>query len=118
METRSAPRIGDTGHAVAGVFSVTVQNDVGGHSALPKGRYRVRITKAFDDYETGCVLHGELVEERDLAAARRAGITGYTPEHYRRKAPALAAAIEKAAREFDPRRVFFSEHNYEPDRKS
>jgi hypothetical protein len=117
MRTKRIPEIGDRMVAIAGVFSVTVQNDVGGHSALPPGRYRVQITKTFEDYETGRVLHGELQEERDVAAARRSGTTGFTPDHYRRKAPTLAAAVEKAAREFNPRVVYFSEHNCEPDAK-
>jgi len=116
MKTQRIWEVGDEVIAVAGQFSVCITNDVGGTENLPKGRYRVRLTKQWNDYETGQVLHGELIEKDDIAKARKAGTTPWTPEHYRKEYPAnpgLALRAAKAKKEFNPKKVFFSGFNCE-----
>lgn len=80
MRIERIPEVGDTGFAVAekGLgSSVTFSNDVGGTEFMPPGRYHVRIVKTFEDYETGQVVHGELLEGKDRARAKRKGTTGF-----------------------------------------
>jgi hypothetical protein len=71
----------------------------------------VTVTKAFWDYETGWRFHGR-AEGPIVEEFRRQATSGYTPEHYRKEfanAPELAADAERAFREFDPAKVYFSE---------
>ena len=53
-----------------------ITNDVDGTEILPKGRYRVRITEGWEDYETGGHAKGYLLEDKAIAEARRRGTTG------------------------------------------
>src|SRR3546814_17223342 len=58
------PTGGDIGIVISKLYggslgymtNVSITNDVGGHSPLPEGRYMLRITMAWDDYETGRLL--------------------------------------------------------------
>lgn len=110
--------VGDECVAVAdGGYSVTIKNDIGGSGKLPKGRYLVRIVKEWDDDETGQVLHGVLLDEKDIEKARKAGTTPWTAEHYRReypKNPKLCEEVAQAKKTFNPKVVYFSEHSCEP----
>lgn len=117
MKTKQIWEVGDLCIAVADRFSVSITNDVGGTTTLPRGRYRVQIVKEWGDYETGQVIHGKLLDEKDIAKAKKAGTTPWTPEHYRREYPAnpsLAKEVAKAKKSFNPTIVYFSEHNCEP----
>lgn len=117
MATRTAkkPNVGDVGFAISklcGVsasdsMTVSVTNNVGGHSSLPVGRYPVRITKAWEDYETGRRLIGELLDPKDIETARKAGTTPYTPEHYVKCGADHVEKVKKALAEFDPKTVYF-----------
>lgn len=60
--------------------TLTFTNDCGGTAFLPKGKYLVRLNdRGFHDYETGAVLHGNLIDENQIDKARVIGITGYKP---------------------------------------
>ena len=72
---------------------VYIINDVGGTSELPAGQYMVEVTGGFHDYETGEIVHGRLLDEAEIEAAREAGTTGYATED---------------DRGFDPARVMFN----------
>lgn len=105
MRIERIPEVGDTGFAVAtkGLGScVTFSNDVGGTEFMPAGRFRVRIVKTFEDYETGQVVHGELLEAKDRARAKKAGTTGFAK-----------------GKRYDPRVVHFyaREFEFEPAAK-
>lgn len=85
----------------SGISNVMIQNEVGGSSWLPPGRYRVRVVHGFDDYETGRQLHGVLLDAQDVATARNVGTSKYpsTPK------------IEK----FDPGKVYFNADDFKPE---
>lgn len=59
--------------------AVHIHNDVGGTGELPPGRYKVRVDRSWDDYETGVRVVGTLIEEADIEIAIAAGTTGYAP---------------------------------------
>ena len=91
---------------------VTITNDVGGTTALPEGRYEVEVGKGWDDYETGAHFKGKLVKKADIAVARKAGTTGYKPEHYAERygeSSEVARRAAEAAKTFDPKTVYASE---------
>jgi hypothetical protein len=92
---------------------VSVTNDVGGTSALPVGRYAVRITKGWDDYETGRRLIGELLDPKDIETARKAGTTGRTPEEYVKYGADHVEKAKKAAADFNPKIVYFHGDEFE-----
>jgi hypothetical protein len=73
------------------VSEVCVTNDVDGTEILPKGRYKVRVTEGWKDYETGGHAKGFLLEEKDIVEARKRATTGLKPTN----------------RNFDPSRVYF-----------
>ncbi len=77
-------------------------NDAGGTSELPAGTYRVCVTRSFYDYEVGTRVIGTLVDDEDLATARRAGTTGYRtdPNPYR------PSTVYFTADQFVPEEVF------------
>jgi hypothetical protein len=95
---------------VSGTLCVT--NDVGGTTILDlPEELTVTVTKAFWDYETGWRFHGR-ASGPVLEVIRQQATTGYTADHYREKYPGnpqLAIDAEKAAREFDPSKIYFSE---------
>ena len=99
---------------------LSIQNDVGGHSDLPDGQYRVRVVKGWFDYESGKHYICELMDEKDVETARKIGTTGHTAGHFRLQFPTqphLAEGAEKAAREFNPRIVYVSQFNFKMDRR-
>lgn len=89
--------------------TVEIINDVGGTSWLPDGAYRVRVLSSLYDYETGIRFIGELLDERDIAVARRVGTTGFLPEDYRKYGNKHYKRTRRARRRFNPKRVHFSE---------
>lgn len=126
-KTTKKPVVGDVGIAVSKLCgthagdstTVSVTNDVGGHSSLPLGRYPVRITKTWDDYETGRRMIGELMFPKDIETARKAGTTGYTPEHYAKKCNAeFVENVKKALAAFDPKTVYFHGDDFTTDPKT
>lgn len=53
---------------------ISFTNSSGGTEMLPDGAYVVRLNnRGFYDYETGAVLHGNLLLEKDIEVARRVG---------------------------------------------
>ena len=90
------------------VREVSILNDTGGTEILPKGRYKVAVTRTWDDYETGGHGAGRLVRDEDIAVARKAGTTGYTPKDFGKYGEKMHMEVVKAAREFDPAKVYFS----------
>lgn len=52
-------------------------NDLGGTSQLPPGRYRIRLDRSFDDYETGVRCIGELVDDEAIEIATKTGTSGF-----------------------------------------
>ncbi len=86
------PKVGAVGFAVStgdgtsiGAPTVYFNNDVGGTSALPAGRYRVQVDRSWDDYETGVRVVGTLLDEADIETAIKTGTTGHatTTDPYR-----------------------------------
>lgn len=92
-----------------GFYGVTIKNDVGGTETLPKGRYKVMVTKQWEDYETGQRLIGTLQDEKDIAVARKKGTTGHAND------PRMATLVREQ-KPWDPKVVYFSEHHCEPMR--
>lgn len=74
-------------------------NDVSGTSKLPRGRYRVHLTREWDDYETGQRMVGILLDDEDLETARRIGTTGYS----------------ESDMPYAPSEVYFSGDQFTPD---
>lgn len=98
--------------------TVCTSYDSGGTCILNLGGndLEVTVTKAFWDYETGWRFHGR-AEGPFVEEFRRQATSGYTAEHYRKEyanAPELAADTERAFREFDPAKVYFSEFDLNP----
>lgn len=94
---------------------VCIRNDVGGTGELPVGTYRVRIVRSWHDEEIGWRCVGELLDAADVEASRRAGMTGYSPEHYKRYGVEHYVDVLRASREFDPGRVYFPLHDFRRD---
>jgi hypothetical protein len=59
---------------------VCIENDLGGTEILPKGKYKIIVTKQWDDYECGIRGIGTLVNKKDIEVSRKAGTTIYTPK--------------------------------------
>jgi hypothetical protein len=93
----------------------SICNDVGGTTNLPAGRFRVRLLESWRDPEIGTRCIGELIEPADIAVARQAGTTGYTPEDYRRFGDEFYERVAKEAQAFNPKRVFFALKDFTPD---
>lgn len=125
-KTTMKPVVGDVGVAVSKLcgthagdsMTVSVKNDVGGHSNLPEGRYLVRITKAWEDYETGRRLIGELMFQKDIETSRKAGTTGRAADEYAKYGSAHVEQVKKAAAEFDPKTVYFHGDDFTTDPKT
>jgi hypothetical protein len=109
-EYPSPVAVGDT----VTIGRVSATNDVGGTLLLDDMKdVEAVVTKAFWDYECGWRYHGKLVNEADVEAVRASGTTEWTPEHYKEKFPGIPDLVEsvtKAKAEFDPSKVYFSEH--------
>ena len=95
--------------------SVLIVNDVGGTVDLPLGTYRVRLLRSVYDYETGVNCTGQLLNPDDIQKARAAGTTGFRPDDYRKYGNEHYKRTLKAADEFDPSRVYFSDWDFTPD---
>jgi hypothetical protein len=125
-KTSKKPVVGDVGIAVSKLcgthagdsMTVSVTNDVGGHSSLPEGRYPVRITKTWDDYETGRRMIGELLFPKDIETARKAGTTGRTAEEYAKYGADHVEKVKKAAAAFDPKTVYFHGDDFTTEPKT
>lgn len=89
-----------------------MHNDVGGSCELPPGVYRVKVTKAWDDYETGQRCIGKLLDPKDIETARKTGTIDVS------KYPANVveqARERKAKTSFDPSIVYFQGTQLEAD---
>lgn len=106
---------GDICVAVAdGGFGVTLTNDMGGTQEMPKGRYKVRIVEAWEDDETGQRMRGELLDEKAVAKARKAGTTPFTPKVIGKQWPKVGKEVARTKKAFNPKIVYFSEFNCKP----
>lgn len=107
--------------------TMSFTNNVGGTEHLPKGRYLVRLNdRGFHDYETGAVLHGNLVDEKDIETARRIGTSEYGSEYWKEQVEAGEPHAQdhydrtlKAEQNFDPSYVMFHlrDDNFTPVKK-
>lgn len=118
---RAVEEVGLFGHVTckksfpdSDISDIMILNDVGGSSYLPPGRYKVRVVHGFDDEETGRRLHGELVDEKDIAIARKAGTTGYAGKV--KGARSGLELIDRDQKEYNPKKVYFSGRDFEPER--
>lgn len=76
-------------------WGISIVNDLGGTSTLPQGDYRVRVTRAWGDYEIGARCEGELLDHTSIEIARATGTTGYSPRVL-----------------FEPHRVYFAARDF------
>lgn len=95
--------------------SSMIINNVGGSTALPAGSYRVALIESSYDDETGIRCTGELLENDDIALARRIGTTTFTPEDYRKYGKERYEQVLKASRNFEPQIVYFGGDDFVPD---
>jgi hypothetical protein len=99
--------------------TVTVVNDVGGTTVLPKTEaYRVEVSSSRFDRETGRIVYGRLIDADQVAIARKAGTTGFSPDDYKKYAntnPNLYTEAVAARANFDPARVTFPVADFTPD---
>jgi hypothetical protein len=68
-----------TNTGIGEITSVSIHNDQGGTGWLPPGTYRVRVTRAWHDYETGDQAVGSLLDQADMETSRTAATTGFPP---------------------------------------
>lgn len=61
-------------------YDLCVDNDLGGTTELPAGRYRVRLEKSWHDYEIGGRCIGILLDQKDIETSRKIGTTEYQPK--------------------------------------
>lgn len=114
-DTPSYPSPCNIGDEVTVSGTLCVTNSVGGTTILEHdGTVTVKVTKAFWDYETGWRFHGKVAPGPVVDEFRRQATSRYTAEDYRRMYPGnpeLATTAEKAAHDFDPSKLYFSEHD-------
>lgn len=91
----------------------TIINDVGGTTNVTR-QVKAKVTKKWDDYETGHNFAGNLLDGTDIEAAKEAGTTGYTPENYKDN-PDLYSQAVKAYNTFNPRKIYFSEFDIQSE---
>ncbi|MCS4089264.1 hypothetical protein [Rhizobium sp. BK176] len=102
------------GESVLVTGTLCTNNTSGGTAILEHAGTQCVVTKAFWDYETGWRYHGRVDDAAALDAFREQATTRFTPESYREKYPNnpdLYERAKKAADEFDPGYVYFSEHD-------
>jgi hypothetical protein len=108
------PSPAEVGKAVMVAGTLCTNNSSGGTEILKHNGTQCIVTKAFWDYETGWRYHGHVEDTAAIEAFREQATTGLTPESYREKYPNnpdLYERAKKAAKEFDPGYVYFSEHD-------
>lgn len=87
---------------------VSFSNDVGGTAVLPEGRYRVTIIHGFTDEETGRVLHGRLMDPKQIEVARQAGRVHQEGWKVAKLPDGHAKTAIETRRVFDPSLVMFN----------
>lgn len=87
--------IGKTGVVKEGAH-IAILNDLGGTTELPDATYRVKVIRAWGDYEIGGRCEGRLLDATSVEIARLTGTTGYEPKDDL----------------FDPERVFFAQRDF------
>jgi len=70
-------------------YQVSFNNDAGGTS-IAVGCFKFKVTKSFHDYETGNIIHGELVDEEKIKELKKIGTTG----------------LENAQKNYEPKVVY------------
>ena len=86
---------------------VSFSNNVGGTSELPEGRYRVELIGGFDDWETGRVLHGRLIDPEQIEIARQAGQVWQEGWKIPRLPDGRAETAMETPKVYDPTLVMF-----------
>ena len=107
----------DVGDAVFVTGMATVVNSTGGTTTLRHDGLACEVTRAWWDYETGWRFAGRISDADAVASAREQSTSAHDADHYRRtfpNNPGLAQRAEKAAAEYDPSVVYFSEHDLAP----
>jgi hypothetical protein len=103
-----------TGKLAEGLW---IHNDVGGSCELPPGKYRVQVTKVWDDYETGRRCIGKLLDPADIETARKTGTLNHSAEDYAKYGEAHVQRVKKAKTAFDPSTVYFDGDQLEHEAK-
>lgn len=114
-QTPEYPSPAEVGEVVVVTGTLCNKNDVGGTTILEHDGVSCIVTKSFWDYETGWRFHGRVEDAAAAEVFRQQATTGFKPEEYREKYPAnpkLYEDVKKAAEEFDPAYVYFSEHDF------
>lgn len=83
---------------------IAFSNDVGG-TELMTGAFKVEVDDQHFDYETGVILHGRLLNTRDIARARKKGTTGFKPSDYKKYGKLAVIKAQVDREQFDPSRV-------------
>jgi len=99
-------KIGD----IVKIKEFEIDNQVGGTEILRSTVY-AKIKKSFNDNETGQRFIGELFREKDIKVFMEAGKTECTPEHFKKYGEKLYRETLKAYKEYDPKKVYFSQHD-------
>lgn len=77
-------------------YQVCFNNDLGGTDFV-KGTFRVRVTKQWNDEETGWRFVGVLLDAKDIARLKKIGTTGHAPK----------------GKDYHPKSVYFSNREIE-----
>jgi hypothetical protein len=67
---------------VTNEYQLCCNNSLGGTESMPVGTYRIRVTKAWFDYETGDRAKGVLLDEKDIAMVREKFLIKNIPSQY------------------------------------
>ncbi|MBY3433616.1 hypothetical protein HFN89_05585 [Rhizobium laguerreae] len=108
------PSPAEVGESVLVTGTLCTSNTSGGTEILKHNGTPCVVTKAFWDYETGWRYHGRVEDAAALEVFRAQATTAFTPEHYLKEYPNnpdLYERAKKAAKDFDPGHVYFSEHD-------
>ena len=104
----------EVGQEIVVTGTLAVTNSAGGTTIVKHDGILCRVTKAFWDYECGWRYHGTPVDESDLTEIRRQGTADIDLESLRLKYPEATELHDRAAaaqRNFDPAKIYFSEHD-------
>jgi hypothetical protein len=97
---RTVLEVGDVVLAtVTNKYELCCDNSLGGTESMPVGTYRIRITHAWFDYETGDRAKGVLLDEKDIAMVREKFLIKNIPTQY-------AAGAKVRTEEWNPAEVY------------
>jgi hypothetical protein len=97
------------------INSVGIINDAGGSGWMPVGRYRIEVTRTWNDYEIGLRGEGTLLDEADIEIARKAGETGHPQSEFDTGDPRLDKLLASRTGPDRVREVFFPISDFTPE---